>query len=68
MLAGGMTFSTRPKPGEPSLYLFVRASVQELRDDIAPDELKVEGPAAAEAVVPKDSEIAARPLDDKKDK
>lgn len=56
MLVGGMTFSTRPKPGEPSLYLFVRLSVQELRDDIEPDELQVPNTAAADAPPPVDNE------------
>jgi hypothetical protein len=31
MLVGGMTFSSQPKPGEASLYLFVKTAVQELR-------------------------------------
>jgi len=35
MLVGGMTFESQPKPGEPNLYLFLTASVQELRDDVA---------------------------------
>ncbi len=30
MLVGGMTFSSRPQPGEANLYLFVKAAVQEL--------------------------------------
>jgi hypothetical protein len=33
MLVGGMTFEEQPVPGERSLYLFVRCSVQELRND-----------------------------------
>jgi hypothetical protein len=33
MLVGGMSFDEQPAPGSPSLYLFVRTSVQELRDD-----------------------------------
>jgi hypothetical protein len=33
MLVGGMTFEAQPKPAEPSLYLFIKAIVQELRDD-----------------------------------
>jgi len=33
MLVGGMTFEAQPKAGEPSLYLFIKAIVQELRDD-----------------------------------
>jgi hypothetical protein len=33
MLVGGMTFEAQPKSGDPSLYLFVKATVQELRDD-----------------------------------
>ena len=31
MLVGGMTFSSRPLPGEPNLYLFIKTAVQELR-------------------------------------
>jgi hypothetical protein len=31
-LIGGITFESEPKPGEPSLYLFVKIAVQELRD------------------------------------
>ena len=34
MLVGGMTYSSPPQPGEPGLYLFMKASVQELRDDV----------------------------------
>ena len=34
MLVGGMTFESQPKSGDPSLYLFVKATVQELRDDL----------------------------------
>jgi hypothetical protein len=33
MLVGGMTFEAQPKAGEPNLYLFIKAIVQELRDD-----------------------------------
>jgi hypothetical protein len=33
MLVGGMTFEEQPVPGERSLCLFVRCSVQELRND-----------------------------------
>jgi hypothetical protein len=35
MLVGGMTFNSQPLVGEPSLYLFVKVAVQELRDDPA---------------------------------
>jgi hypothetical protein len=31
-LVGGMTFESEPGPGEPNLYLFVEATVQELKD------------------------------------
>ena len=31
-----MTFQSEPAAGEPNLYLFARASVQELRDDPPP--------------------------------
>ncbi len=34
VLVGGMTFESEPRPGEPNLYLFVKLSVQELRDDL----------------------------------
>ena len=34
MLVGGMTFQSAPVPGEPNLYLFLKVSVQELRDDV----------------------------------
>jgi hypothetical protein len=33
MLVGGMTVSARPQGDEPALYLFIKATVQELRDD-----------------------------------
>ncbi len=33
MLVGGMTVSARPLGDEPTLYLFLKATVQELRDD-----------------------------------
>ena len=33
MLIGGMTYESVPKPDDLNLYLFVKASVQELRDD-----------------------------------
>ncbi len=35
ILVGGMTFESQPKSGDPSLYLFVKATVQELRDDLS---------------------------------
>jgi hypothetical protein len=52
MLVGGMTFEAQPKPGEPSLYLFVKTTVQELRDDlpamkVAPKPFEPARPAAA---------------------
>jgi hypothetical protein len=34
MLVGGMSFSAKPQGDEPPLYLFLRATVQELRDDM----------------------------------
>jgi hypothetical protein len=34
MLMGGMTFSSAQNADEPTMYLFMRTSVQELRDDI----------------------------------
>ncbi len=34
MLVGGMTLSTKPQRDEPTLYLFLRATVQELREDV----------------------------------
>jgi hypothetical protein len=45
MLVGGMTFEEQPVPGERSLYLFVRCSVQELRND--QDEPRTGAPAKA---------------------
>ena len=33
MLVGGMTFAARPQGNDPPLYLFLRATVQELKDD-----------------------------------
>lgn len=35
MLVGGMTYQSVPGPGDPNLYLFLKLSVQELRDDQA---------------------------------
>jgi len=34
ILIGGMSFSAKPQGDEPPLYLFLRATVQELRDDV----------------------------------
>lgn len=34
MLVGGMTDANGPKPAGPSLYLFLKVSVQELRDEV----------------------------------
>lgn len=48
MLVGGMTFESEPKPGEPSLYLFVRPTVQELRNDHEEENAKPVAPAQAE--------------------
>jgi len=51
MLVGGMTFDIEPSPGEPNLYLFVRAVVQELRDEQLP--AKMDGrPAAGRRTMP----------------
>jgi hypothetical protein len=51
MLIGGMTYEIRPNAGEPNLYLFMKAVVQELRDDRAP--AKAEGkPAKAAELMP----------------
>ena len=50
MLVGGMTFESDPKPGEPSLYLFVKASVQELRDDDDPPSAEMQLDAEPDAV------------------
>jgi hypothetical protein len=41
ILVGGMTFEIQPNADEPNLYLFVKAVVQELRDDQPP--AKAEG-------------------------
>lgn len=35
VLVGGMTFESKPAPGDPNLYLFVEATVQELKDEAA---------------------------------
>jgi hypothetical protein len=46
LLVGGMTFSAKPQANDSTLYLFLRTTVQELRDDPGkPDALreKVEG-------------------------
>jgi hypothetical protein len=46
MLLGGMTFDSKQKGDEQTLYLFLRATVQELRDDPpAPAALEPAGPA-----------------------
>jgi len=34
MLIGGMTYVSEPEPGQANLYLFLKVSVQELRDDV----------------------------------
>jgi hypothetical protein len=34
MLVGGMSFATRPDGDDSALYLFLRTTVQELRDDV----------------------------------
>jgi hypothetical protein len=46
MLVGAMSFDSDPLPGSQNLYLFVKLSVQELRDDL-PEE------AAGEGIEPK---------------
>ena len=48
MLVGGMTFEGQPALGQPGLYLFVKASVQELRDDATERSTSAE-PGVAEA-------------------
>jgi hypothetical protein len=50
MLIGGMSYESEPQPGEPNLYLFVKLSVQELRDDVP--KAKTEPPAAAPPAKP----------------
>jgi len=52
MLIGGMTFAGEPDPGQPGLYLFVKASVQELRDDATERSIGTE-PQAAKPEKPK---------------
>lgn len=52
MLIGGMPLSAKPQPGDPTLYLFVRATIQELRDDAKP--------AAVEPVQEKDKKVPAK--------
>lgn len=54
ILVGGMTFDSRPKAADPSLFLFVKAVVQHLRDDQAETKTDVSAPKpAAERVRPK---------------
>ncbi|MES1213188.1 MAG: hypothetical protein ABUL64_01245 [Singulisphaera sp.] len=48
VLIGGMTFRSEPAAGEPNLYLFARANIQELRDDPQP----IEVPAAVAPAAP----------------
>ncbi|HLJ11682.1 MAG TPA: hypothetical protein VKU82_10850 [Planctomycetaceae bacterium] len=55
MLVGGMTFPTRPQEDERTLYLFLRASLQELRDD----EKK---PAPIAPARPKEEEVTEEKL------
>jgi hypothetical protein len=57
MLVGGMTFEEQPVPGEQSLYLFVRCSVQELRND--QDDLRT-GPSKAAAARQNDKSSASK--------
>jgi len=56
MLVGGMTFhgAADVARGDADLYLFVRASVQELRDDLE-DELSVDEPPTDKKEKPKES-------------
>jgi hypothetical protein len=51
MLVGGMTYAAKPQGNEPPLYLFLRATVQELRDDVRKAE-------AVEPAIPKQQEPA----------
>lgn len=44
VLIGGMSFDVAPKAGSKSLYLFIKVSVQELRDDVAPKAAGATGP------------------------
>ena len=53
MLVGGMSFSAKPQGDEPPLYLFLRATVQELRDD-------VKKAAPVEPAQPKNDEATER--------
>jgi hypothetical protein len=53
VLVGGMTFEPQPKAGQPSLYLFLKANVQELRDDQPPGKPGSKVPDSAPAAAPK---------------
>jgi hypothetical protein len=57
MLVGGMTFAAKPQGNDPPLYLFLRATVQELKDDTK----KVEAvePAASRKADPAEGEEEA---------
>ena len=43
MLIGGMTYESVPEPDDLNLYLFVKTSVQELRDDQPEEKPATEG-------------------------
>jgi len=60
MLIGGMTFEGQPSPGQPGLYLFVKALVQELRDEATERSTGTE-PGAADSHQPKKPKAKTAP-------
>ncbi|HEY4312507.1 MAG TPA: hypothetical protein VGN12_23870 [Pirellulales bacterium] len=52
VLVGGMTFESQPEAGDPNLYLFVKTSVQDLREEAPVVE---KSPAAPPQAVPTDA-------------
>ena len=59
MLIGGMTHATEPEAPEPDLYLFLKVSLQELRDDVTRRPATV--PAKPESAVETQAKPASRP-------
>jgi hypothetical protein len=59
VLIGGMTFRGEAEQGDRNLYLFAKASVQELRDDGPPPETPATAPAAEPATT--DAHTSAAP-------
>jgi hypothetical protein len=59
MLVGGMTFAAKPQGNDPPLYLFLRATVQELKDDTKRAEV-VEPAVPKNGNLPEGADEAAR--------